>query len=142
MRKSTYFAVFEPTGNGGYSVYFPDLPGCISCGNTIDEAQTMATEALGLHLYGLEKDNDKIPSPSKPPEVDSETAKGYFLEPITVYPDIFKNEMDNRAVKTNLTIPAWLKEIGEQRGVNFSRLLQTALLDYLDINQSNNRNHV
>jgi post-segregation antitoxin (ccd killing protein) len=38
-------------------------------------------------------------------------------------------------VKTNLTIPAWLKEMAEAQGVNYSKVLQTALMDYLGINQ-------
>ena len=44
-----------------------------------------------------------------------------------------KNELDNRAVKTNLTIPAWLKEMAEEEGVNYSKLFQAALIDYLGI---------
>ena len=43
--------------------------------------------------------------------------------------------MDNRRVKTNITIPAWLKELAEQNGVNYSRLLETALMDCLGLNQ-------
>lgn len=49
------------------------------------------------------------------------------------FPDVVRNEMDNKRVKTNVTIPAWLKEIAEERGVNYSRLLETALIEYLGI---------
>jgi predicted RNase H-like HicB family nuclease len=62
MRKLTYLAVFEPIETG-YSVYFPDLPGCISYGENFNEALIQATEALGLHIYGMEKDGDVIPVP-------------------------------------------------------------------------------
>jgi predicted RNase H-like HicB family nuclease len=136
MRKLTYLAVFEPTETG-YSVYFPDIPGCISHGNNFEEAQMQAIEALGLHIYGMEKDLDKIPVPSKSLEVDPETTTGYLVSPVTVFPDIVKNELDNRAVKTNLTIPAWLKEMAEARGVNYSKILQAALMDYLGLISSN-----
>lgn len=44
-----------------------------------------------------------------------------------------RNELDNRAVKTNLTIPAWLKEMAEEQGVNYSKVFQAALMDYLGI---------
>lgn len=132
MRKETYLAVFEP-GKDGFGVSFPDLPGCVSFGKTFEEARTEAADALGLHLYGMEKDGDPIPEPSEVPEVDPDTAQGYFVSPVTVYPDMVKNELDNRRVKTNITLPAWLKEAAEQKGVNYSRLLETALLDYLDI---------
>lgn len=133
MRKATYLGVFEPSGSG-YAVYFPNLPGCVSFGSSFEEAQKEAEEALGLHLYGMEKDGDDIPEPSAAPDVDPETASGYLVSPVTVYPDLVRNELDNRRVKTNTTIPAWLKDAAEQRGgVNYSRLLETALLDYLGI---------
>ena len=133
MRKETYLAVFEPSGSG-YAVSFPDLPGCISYGDSFEAAQREAADALGLHLYGMEKDGDPIPAPSGSPAIDPDTAAGYLVGPVTVYPDLIRNELDNRRVKTNTTIPAWLKDAAEQRGgVNYSRLLETALLDYLGI---------
>jgi hypothetical protein len=48
---------------------------------------------------------------------------------------LVKNELDNRAVKTNLTIPAWLKEMAEAQGVNYSKVFQVALMDYLGVPQ-------
>ena len=140
MRKLTYLAVFEPTETG-YSVYFPDFPGCISFGENFEVALKQAAEALGLHLYGMEKDGDKIPEPSKTPQVDPETAAEYIISPITVFPDLVRNELDNRAVKTNLTIPAWLKELAEAQGVNYSKIFQTALMDYLGVSQPPKQNH-
>lgn len=130
MRKVTYLAVFEPSGTG-YSVYFPDLPGCTSYGKDFEEAQREAADALGLHLYGMEKDGEEIPTPSANPIIDEETAAGYLVSPVTVFPDLVKNELDNRRVKTNCTIPAWLKELAEQSGVNYSQLLELALLEYI-----------
>lgn len=132
MRKVSYPAVFEPSGNG-YSVYFPDLPGCISYGESYEEAQKEASDALGLHLYGMEKDGDIIPEPSKNPEIDAETAPGYLVSLVTVFPDLVRNEIDNRRIKTNVTLPTWLKDAAEQEGVNYSRLLESALMDYLHI---------
>jgi predicted RNase H-like HicB family nuclease len=132
VHKLTYFAVFEPVATG-YSVYFPDIPGCVSYGEDFEEAQKQAADALGLHLYGMEKDGDEIPTPSKVPQVDTETAPGYIISPVSIFPSIVRNELDNRAVKTNLTIPAWLKEIAEAQGVNYSKIFQSALMDYLGI---------
>jgi predicted RNase H-like HicB family nuclease len=139
MRKYTYFAVFEPKTNGnGYGVYFPDLLGCVSFGDDFDHAQTMAKEALGLHIYGMEKDGDDIPIPTKNPhelEVLEETNQGYVVSAITIYPDMVRDRLDNRAVKTNTTLPAWLKEIAEEQGVNFSQILQSSLKEHLGIVQ-------
>lgn len=132
MRKVSYLAVFEPSGDG-YSVYFPDLPGCISFGNSYEEAQKEAADALGLHLYGMEKDNEEIPAPSKQPIIYKETSAGYLVSLVTVFPDLVKNELDNRRIKTNVTLPTWLKDAAEQQGVNYSRILESALIDYLQI---------
>ena len=135
LRKLTYLAVFEPTENG-FSAYVPDLPGCVSYGDSFDEAQKQISEALGLHIYGMEKDGDTIPVPSKTPIIEFETVPGFLVSPITIFPDIVKNDLDNRAVKTNLTIPAWLKDLAEEQGVNYSKIFQTALMDYLGINKT------
>lgn len=93
-----------------------------------------AADALALHIYGMEKDGEKLPKPSKDPVVEPETNDGYFVAPITVFPDMVKKELDNKKVKTNVTLPTWLKDAAEQHGVNYSRILETALIDYLNIN--------
>jgi len=136
MRKLNYLAVFEPNGSGGYGVYFPDLMGCTSFGASFEKAQEMAKEALGIHLYEMEKDGDEIPTPTTDPselDIDSETNANYLLSAITVFPDMVKDQLDNRAVKTNTTLPAWLKELAEQQGVNFSQLLQASLKEHLGV---------
>jgi predicted RNase H-like HicB family nuclease len=53
-------------------VSFPDLPGCVTAGSTLDEAREMAAEALALHLDGLEEDGVAIPAPSSLAEVIAE----------------------------------------------------------------------
>lgn len=131
MRKVTYFAVFEPSSDGAFGVYFPDLPGCISIGDNFQHAQVMAKESLGLHLWGIDKDGEEIPAPTQPPFED--VPVGAIISPVTVFPDIVKNEMDNRSVKTNITLPAWLKEMAEKQGVNFSQITQAALKEYLGV---------
>ena len=54
MEKLTYLAEFENDENPGISVYFPEVPGCITCDDDFDHALKMANEALALHLYALE----------------------------------------------------------------------------------------
>jgi predicted RNase H-like HicB family nuclease len=67
MRKLTYYAVFEPASGGSFGVYWPDLPGCTSFGTTFYEAESMAFEALGLHIYSMEQDGDVLPEATIPP---------------------------------------------------------------------------
>jgi len=136
MRKLSYLAVFEPNGDGGYGVYFPDLLGCTSYGETYEKAQKMAQESLGLHIYEMEKDGDNIPAPETDPckmPIAPETNNHYIISPVVVYPDLLKDKLDNRAVKTNTTLPAWLKEAAEKQGINFSQVLQAAIKEQLQI---------
>ena len=131
MKKVTYFAVMEPGAGGGFGVYFPDLPGCTSMGNDFEDASLMAEEALGLHLWAMEKAGDVIPAPTQPPFDD--VPAGVVVTAVAVFPELVKNEMDNRAMKTNVTIPAWLKERTERQNINFSQVLQTALKERLRV---------
>lgn len=62
MKKDCYVypAIFTYEDDG-ISVEFPDLPGCLTCVDTTEEAIKMAKEALGLHLYGIEEENETLP---------------------------------------------------------------------------------
>lgn len=138
MRKLTYLAVFEPIGNGGYSVYFPDLLGCITSGNSFDDARKQAIDALGLHIYGMEKDGATIPDASIEVQIEKGTNAGYLVSPVSAFPNIVRNELDGKKLKTNTTLPAWVKEIAEKNNVNYSQLLENAIIDYLDIPRPRN----
>ena len=133
MQNLTYLAVFEPSTDG-YSIYFPDLPGCISFGNDLEDAAHMAAEAASLHVYSLECDHEELPVPST--SLPREDTEGNIVMPVTIHPDLFRLKKDNERVKTNITLPAWLKRIAEEQKVNYSRLLETALIDYLQIPMS------
>jgi len=59
-----YIALIHKDADSDYGVSFPDLPGVISAGSTLDQARDMATEALALHIEGLIEDGEAIPEPS------------------------------------------------------------------------------
>ena len=103
-KQVTYQGVFEPAAGSGFSVYFPDLPGCVSYGATLAEAQRNARDALALHLYGMEKDGDPIPAPSATPEVDPETAAGYLVCPVTVFPNMVRDGLEPKREYTGVKI--------------------------------------
>ncbi|MCL2820733.1 MAG: type II toxin-antitoxin system HicB family antitoxin [Oscillospiraceae bacterium] len=125
MRKLTYYAILEPSTEGSYGIYWPDFPGCTSHCDDLHHANRMATEALGFHIYEMEQDGDALPNPTFPPFDD--TPDGAIIMPVTIFPDIIKNDLDNRAVKTNITLPLWLKEWAGTEGINLSQTLQTTL---------------
>ena len=64
-----YIALIHKDANSDYGVSFPDLPGVISTGSTLDEARAMAAEALALHLEGLAEDGEAVPEPSTLEEI-------------------------------------------------------------------------
>ena len=64
MAKYAYPAVFTPEEDGGFSIKFPDLEGCYTCGDDMVDSIAMAEDALALVLYEYEKDGREIPFPS------------------------------------------------------------------------------
>ncbi|MCG3085591.1 type II toxin-antitoxin system HicB family antitoxin [Anoxybacillus sp. LAT_35] len=123
-----YPAIFDYDSDG-ISVEFPDLPGCFTCGDTEEEAFQMAKEAMALHLYGLEQENEEIPQPSKVSEIQTE--KHQVVVFVEVWMPPFRHEMENKAVKKTLTIPKWLDDLAKQYNVNYSQILQEALKKHL-----------
>ena len=128
--KYIYPATFS-FDDDGISVEFPDLPGCLTCGNNEDEAIRMAKDALGLHLYGMERDSDVIPAPSSINGIKAESNQAVIL--IDVWMPVVRDEIENRAIKKTLTIPKWLNDVAEHNNVNFSQVLQSALKEHLGI---------
>jgi predicted RNase H-like HicB family nuclease len=131
MDRYIFPAIFEPGEEKGYTVIFPDLPGCITEGDNTAEALHMAKEALELHLYNMEDEDESIPSPSLPEKIS--VPQKSFIGIIEVWMPVVRDEMENRAVKKTLTIPKWLNDIAETNKVNFSQILQKALKDYLGV---------
>jgi predicted RNase H-like HicB family nuclease len=66
-----YIGLIHKEEASDYGVSFPDLPGCITAGRTLDEARAMAEEALALHLEGLVEDGERVPEPSSLSEIMS-----------------------------------------------------------------------
>lgn len=115
----------------GISVEFPDLEGCFTCGDTTQEAITNAKEAMGLHLFGMEEDNETIPAPTDIKDIKLEDNQSIVL--IEVYMPIIREAINNQSVKKTLTIPRWLNNLAEKNNINFSQLLQSALKDILNV---------
>lgn len=125
-----YTAVFEPEETG-YVISFPDLPGCITEGDSIEEAAYMARDALCLWLYDKEVNGETIPLPSNPKAVKAEGDA--FASVVAVETDDYRKYYDTRAVKKTLTIPAWLNARAEEAHAPYSQILQQGLKNYLGI---------
>ena len=131
--KYAYTAVFTPEENGLFSVSFPDLQGCYTCGDDMSDAVYMAQDVLNLTLYDLEQDERPIPKASKPQDI--KTSGEQFTSVIAVDTDAYRRFYENKSVKKTLTIPMWLNERAEQANVNFSGVLQSALKELLHVQE-------
>lgn len=86
-------AVFD-YAEDGISIEFPDLPGCLSCAETTVQAVHNAKEVIGLFLWNMEKDDEKIPKPSTVNKIQTEKNQAIML--IEVFMPLVRNEMNNK----------------------------------------------
>ncbi len=126
MAKYAYPAVFTKEKEGGYSICFRDLEGCYTCGDSIEEGLEMAEDVLALALYGYETNGKKIPEPSLLSEIA--LAPNEFVSYVKCDTMEYRKMYNSKAVKKTLTIPEWLNEEAMAAGINFSQVLQEALI--------------
>lgn len=105
MAKVYYPAFLDAARSGGFGVVFPDLPGCVSFGETAEEAAHNASEALALALEGMAEDGDPIPEPSPLGEVTVPESVASEAPRLLV-----SAEQPGRFVKANVTFPSTLLE--------------------------------
>lgn len=122
-------AIFHNAEEGGFWISFPDLPECITEGDTMEQAYEMAWDALGLCLYDRINSSEAIPQPSDVSKI--RIKKNSFVVIIEFDMDMYLKKHNTRAVKKTLSIPQWLNEKAVSKGINFSQVLQEALLDRL-----------
>lgn len=126
MGKLFYPAVFHEAEEGGFWITFPDFPECFSQGETMEEAYEMASDALGLCISDMEKEKKLLPVPTKPTEIATENGGAVIIIEFDL--DAYRRKHNSKAVKKTLTIPEWLNEEAMALGINFSQVLQEALL--------------
>lgn len=126
--KLIYPAVFTPFDDGtGYEVSVPDLPGCYSDGGSLSEAMEHICDEAARYLLIHMESGDHIPKASDFRDIRPGRPES-FASLIMIDMGAYSDAHAEKAVRKNITIPAWLNAYGESRGVNFSRLLQDALL--------------
>lgn len=134
MKKDRYsFVALFTYEEGGISIEFPDLPGCYPCADKddIDMAVKNAKEALGLHIWGMEQDNEEIPEPT--PLSAIVRSDNQVPAIVDVFMPPIREKINNRFVKKTLSLPAWLAAKADEDGVNCSKLFQNALMEYLHV---------
>lgn len=134
MSKITYPALFHEE-DGKYWVEFPDLEGCLTNGDTVEESYKNAKEALGFYL---DKEGDVYERIiNKPSEVkDIVNANPGVLVMLVEYDSLeYAKKYKTKAVKKTLSIPEWLNDLAVKQNVNFSNVLQDALIKKLNSNE-------
>ncbi len=131
MAKYVYPAIFTPEEKGMFSIRFPDIEGCFTCGDNLEEGIEMAKDALALMLTHLEDNNRRIPAAS---EINTLTIENEeFTTYVSCDTAVYRSLMNNISVKKTLSIPSWLNDSAIAAGLNFSQVLQDALKERLHL---------
>lgn len=134
-----YPAVFTRTDDerNTYVVQIPDIQGFTE-GYGLADAIDMARDYIGCYCY--DKADDSIPTPSSLQDIDlkkcdlsEEELKKSFVSMVDLDLETYRRKMNKRAVRRNVSIPAWLDQEAEKENVNFSRVLQEALMQKLNL---------
>lgn len=128
--KNIYAIIITPPENGEkyYSVYVPDLD-LYTQGKDIADAIYMAKDCIGI--WGISQEDAKKAIP-KGTTLKPEAEKNELVTLVDVDFAAYREKNDNRSVRKNCTIPAWLDKKATAQGVNFSAVLQKALLDVIE----------
>jgi predicted RNase H-like HicB family nuclease len=133
---ANYIAVVHKDPKSDFGVSFPDFPGCITAGSSIDEAKDMAHDALSLHIKGMMEDGENIPTPSKLEDImdDPDYADAAAILIVSV------SEAKPRSIRVNITVPEdmlrKIDTIAKKRGMSRSSFLVHAAQNAITANQS------
>lgn len=131
MAEYVYPAIFTPEEKGMFSIRFPDIDGCFTCGDSLEDGIEMAKDALVLMLIHLEDNERIIPAASAIKGLS--VGHSEFTTYISCDTAAHRRLMDNISVKKTLSIPSWLNESATAAGLNFSQVLQDALKERLHL---------
>ena len=133
--KYIYTATFVPNEDGTkYYCRVPELPGCITTGSSIDDAIEMITDAASGWLVVAEDEGNEIPAPT--PQYKLDIPENAICSIIRIDTFAYRAATDTRAVRKNVSLPAWMAALAEKRGVNCSQVLQDGLMQLLNANHA------
>ena len=130
MNKLFYPAIFHVAEEGVFWITFPDLPECMTQGDNMQEAYEMAVDALGLALTSREQEKQEIPAASDLSQISVHSNEYCVIVEFDML--AYKKHTNSKAVKKTLSIPEWLNEEAVSLGINFSQVLQEALIQKIN----------
>lgn len=131
-----YIALIHKDEGSDYGVSFPDFPGCITAGDTFDDAMAMAKEALGFHAEGMLEDGETLPKPSSFEEIKT-NKDGFWID------DLEKAEIARVPLLINIGAPkrvnisldksllSAIDQVAKEQGMTRSAFLASAALQHL-----------
>lgn len=128
--KAIYTAVLTPKEHGGYFCRIPDLPGCLTSGKDLADALTNAQDAANVWMLESE-DEGKECAPIATPQNQVSREDGDICALVQVDTEAYRRAIDTRAVRKNVSLPAWMAKRAEASGINCSQVLQDALRSML-----------
>ena len=122
-----YTATFTPNEDGTkYYARIPDLPGCITTGDSLKDAIDQITDAASGWLVVAEDEGIEIAPPTLQSAVPTEADT--LLSLIQVDTIAYRAKTDTRAVRKTVSLPAWMAAMADTLGINCSQILQEGLL--------------
>lgn len=124
--KYFYSAVLTPTEDGS-ELYakVPDLPGCVTTGDDLNDAIEQITDAAASWLVFAEDKDLEIPAATAQNEIEHDSNSVFSI--IQVDTIAYRAMTDTRAVRKNVSLPAWMADLADKRGINCSQVLQDGL---------------
>ena len=124
--KLVYPAIFTPFDEGnGFTVEVPDLPGCVTEGDNLVEAIEMGTDAASGWILGEIEDGNSFPAAS----MALEAPAGSFVNLLVLDTDSYAEQYGSKAVRRNITVPAWLDTYAQKNHLSLSKVVQDSLLE-------------
>ena len=127
--KYIYTALFTPGEDGTVYARVPDLPSCITTGRDLEDAMEQLADAAGAWLVFAE--DEGLPIPPAARQADIPHADGDVLSLLRIDTLAHRARTDNRAVRKNVSLPAWMADLADKRGINCSQVLQDSLRERL-----------
>ena len=122
--KLLYPAIFTPFDDGnGFTVEVPDLPGCVTEGGNLIEAIEMGTDAASGWILDEIENGNGFPAASG----EIKAPVGSFVNLLVLDIDSYAEQYGNKAVRRNITVPAWLDTYAQKNHLSLSRLVQDTL---------------
>ena len=110
----------------GYTIIIPDLKGCVSEGDSLEDAIAMGTDAACGYIVSEIEDGNELPKPTK--QTSLKLKKNQLTSLVICDTDKYEEKYSKKIVRKNVSIPAYLNTYGELHNLNFSKILKDAIM--------------